>query len=87
MHITPLHLSGKIFDLYLMIGELAVHYVLMGVLASQRDKIMNLPSEEFIMSYLKNDLMNDVFHTGSIGSVLLAEHLNEFYHSADRSHY
>jgi hypothetical protein len=87
MHITPLQLSGKIVDLYLMIGEYAVHYVLMGVLQSQKDKIMAFHSEEYIMSYLKNDLMRDVFQTGGIGSVLLADHLLEFYHSTDRAHY
>lgn len=82
MHITPLELSGKIIDLYLMIGEVTIHYVLMGVLESQKSKLLSLKSEEQIMSYLKNDLMRDVFETGCVGSILIAEHLLEFYEGA-----
>lgn len=81
MHITPLGLAGKIIDLYLMIRENTIHYVIMGVLQTQRTKLLDLDSEEQIMAYLKNDLMRDVFETGCIGSVLIAEHLMEFYHT------
>ena len=79
MHITPLELSGKIIDMYLTMRENTIHYVIMGVLETQRAKLLAMKSEEQIMAYLKNDLMRDVFETGCIGSVLQVNHLDEFF--------
>ena len=79
MHITPMELAGKILDMFFIVGEDAIHIVLMGVLECQKQKILAMKNEEEILQYLKGGLMKDIFNTGCIGSILLMEHLLEFY--------
>ena len=77
MHITPMEMAGKILDIFFMVGEDSIHYVIMGVLKSVREQLMSFPTEEKILVFLKNDLMRQVFTSGCIGSILIFDHLSE----------
>lgn len=73
MHITPMEFAAKILDLFLIIGEDTIHYLLMGILISQKNYLLSLANEEQILNFLKNDLMRQVFKTEHIGSFLMLE--------------
>ena len=73
MHITPMEYAAKILDLFLIIGEETIHYLLMGILISQKTHLLSLENEEQILNFLKNDLMRQVFKSEHIGSFLMLE--------------
>ncbi len=73
MHITPMESAAKILDLFLVIGEDTIHYLLMGILISQKSHLLSLKNEEEILGFLKNDLMRSAFKSDHIGSFLMLE--------------
>lgn len=79
LHITPMDIAGKILDLFLIIGENTVHYILMGVLTNQRQKLLALENEQKVIDYLKNDMMKDLFQNDSLGGILRMDNIAEFY--------
>ena len=73
MHITPMEYSAKILDMFLFIGEDTIHYILMGLLISNKQYIMDMDNEEEILNFLKNEIMKSTFKNGCIGSILMFE--------------
>ena len=78
LHITPILFSGKILDIFMLIEYAAVDHLLLGLLTSNREKILSFKSEDLIISFLKEDLMNECLEFDGVGGFMLSDSLELF---------
>ena len=77
MHITPLKLSGKILDIFMLLEHEMVDHILIGLLQVHEDKLMAMDHAANVMEYFKNSLMADSLTSDTIGNFINEESLNK----------
>lgn len=78
LHITPIKHSGKLLDIFTLVEYEAVDQLLLGLLTSNRSKILNFKTEDQIIIYFKEDLMKESLKNDGVGSFVLADSLERF---------
>jgi hypothetical protein len=77
MHITPLKLSGKIIDIFMLLEHEMVDHILIGLLQIHEEKLMAMEHAAMVMDYFKNQLMQDSLTRENIGNFINEESLHK----------
>lgn len=77
LHITPMQLSGKILDIFMLLELELVDHILIGLLEAHRQKILEMDNASDIMDYFKNKMMSESLLNENIGFFINEESLKK----------
>ena len=77
LHVTPIKHSGKILDIFMLVEYEVVDHLLIGLLTSLRKRILDMPSEDDIILFFRDQLMEECLEHDNIGSFLMTDSLED----------
>lgn len=79
LHMTPMVLSGKILDLYMMISNQIVDHLLMGLLVAFKGEILKLDNEDKICRFIQKELMEKALIDNTLSNLLMPDLLMDIF--------
>lgn len=76
LHITPIKLSGKVLDLFMLLEYKAIDHLLIGMIQSYKERIINAEGPNQVLEFFKFDLMKESLKGDNIGSFINSKSLN-----------
>ena len=79
LHLTPIDLSGRILDTFMIFEHNFVDHMLLGLLEKNKKLILEIDRQDQLLKYIKYQMVKDnLLESGGISKLFLGESLNLF---------
>jgi len=85
LHFTPLQMSGSILDFFFCFGYRIIDHLLLSMFTYHQNRILDMNSQQDIMTFIKDELVDLSLKEGNLSDILLSDSLVQLLKTIENS--